>query len=227
MAENKKSGKGLVITLIVLLVAFAACAALLFTGVIKSPMVKCEEKVVEKTSTKTDDDTKKSSTTEKSADERYKDYISKLAEDIKGYYNNSKGQNTALQSYASDTFDVYMDQGFGTYRLRINNNLELVMDVTKPNNESLYQGQKLADNVVAYFVKHLGNGIPSTLFYITTEGKLYSAELETALGEGKFDSLEKKELDKKNIVNIEQATFVEAGGEDVLFIDIDGNVITE
>ena len=64
MAENKKSGKGLVITLIVLLVAFAACAALLFTGVIKSPMVKCEEKTTEKTNTKTDSDTKKDSKVE-------------------------------------------------------------------------------------------------------------------------------------------------------------------
>jgi len=62
--ENKKKGKGLVITLTILLVACAACAALLFTGVVKSPLVKYEDKTTEKTSTKTDDDTKKESTTD-------------------------------------------------------------------------------------------------------------------------------------------------------------------
>ena len=60
--ENKKSGKGLVICLTIFMLVFATCTALLFTGVIKSPMVKCEDKVVEKTSTKTDDDTKKTDT---------------------------------------------------------------------------------------------------------------------------------------------------------------------
>ena len=59
---NKKKGKGLIITLIVLLVAFAACAALLFTGVIKSPLVK-EKKCAKCTETKTTDDKKKDSKT--------------------------------------------------------------------------------------------------------------------------------------------------------------------
>ncbi|MBQ3475208.1 MAG: hypothetical protein IJH20_03465 [Bacilli bacterium] len=224
--ENKKSGKGLIITLVVLLIAFAACAVLLFTGVVKSPMVKCEEKVVEKTSTKTDDDAKKSSTTEKTADERYKEYVSNLASEIKAYYNNSKGRTTSLSSYASDSFKVYYDvySGFGSYRLSISNNLELLMDASNPNNEELYSKYKLADNVVAYFVKHLGNGVPSTLYYITSDAKLHSIEVETTLSQGSKD-FTAKDLDKKNIVNIEQATFVDAGGEDVLFIDIDGNAI--
>ena len=64
--ENKKNSKGLVITLVIFMLVFAACAALLFTGVIKSPMVKEKDCTETKCSvdTKTDDDTKKDSKVE-------------------------------------------------------------------------------------------------------------------------------------------------------------------
>ena len=58
--ENKKSGKGLVICLTIFMLAFATCAALLFTGVVKSPLVKEKEcKCTKCTDTKTDDNKNK------------------------------------------------------------------------------------------------------------------------------------------------------------------------
>ena len=59
---NNKSKKGLIITLVVFMLAFATCAALLFTGVVKSPLVEEKKCTETKCDTKTTDDTKKTDT---------------------------------------------------------------------------------------------------------------------------------------------------------------------
>ena len=216
MAENKRSCKGLVITLVIFMVAFATFAALLFTGVVKSPLVKWEKKTVEKTSTRTDDDTKKSSTTEKTADERYKEYITNLAASIKKNYVSDhvipEGGYESNDHYNSERFGN-ASQGF--YAVGVTSNLELVYSFNDKKDV------KIADNVVSFYTIFVGNGGMKTLYYITTDGVIHSANLEMHLYNG--DELKINDLEYKNIVEVKTGATYSASVP--IFIDIDGNVI--
>ncbi|MBQ3475105.1 MAG: hypothetical protein IJH20_02945 [Bacilli bacterium] len=210
--ENKKSGKGLVICLTIFMLVFAACAVLLFTGVIKSPMVKCEDKTTEKTSTKTDDDTKKSSTTEKTVDERYKDYLNNLANEIK---EKSKFDDGTLEADLPGIVNSTYDFESKMYTVSINKNLELTFTGNG------YSNYKIADNVVLYNRIFYGNGGYSNIYYITTDGKIHMSNMEAVAFLGKEPNI--TDVDKKNIVNIIQGS---SSAGFPIFIDIEGNVYT-
>lgn len=75
--EEKKSNKGLVIVLVILLLAFASVAILLGTGVVKSPFVKCEKC---KDTTTTVTNTEKKETTEISSTSKFVIDVSKKVE---------------------------------------------------------------------------------------------------------------------------------------------------
>ena len=217
---KKKSGKGLVICLTIFMLVFAACAALLFTGVIKSPMVKCEEKVVEKTSTKTADDTKKSSTTEKTADERYKEYISGLAESIKkNYISDHKVDEGGYETSDQYNSSRHGNTSNGIYTISVTSNLELVYSFL-PTSSVSTEEKKLADNVVSYYDVYTGNGAMSTLYFITTDGVVHKANLEQNLYNG--EELVITDLEYKNIIEVKAGSHW--GGAMPIFVDIDGNV---
>lgn len=66
MEANRKKGNGLVIFLVVLLLGITMAGTLVFTGVINSPFIKCDEKET-KCDTTTKEDGKKSATEETSS----------------------------------------------------------------------------------------------------------------------------------------------------------------
>ncbi|MBQ3475207.1 MAG: hypothetical protein IJH20_03460 [Bacilli bacterium] len=213
---NKKSGKGLVITLVIFMLAFAACAALLFTGVVKSPMVKEKDCKETKCDTTTKNDTKKTDTkTSTTADERYKEYISNLAASIK---ENSKFEEDPMtQGLVGIFFESYKNEVFGSevkyYSVELTKDLELVYSYGDTKR------QKVADNVVSYYRIHVGNGDSYRFYYITTDGTIHSVNLEETIYLGK--TLDVKDLEYKNIVEVRQGSTV-AGFP--VFVDIEGKI---
>ncbi|MBR3116702.1 MAG: hypothetical protein IKF36_02365 [Bacilli bacterium] len=217
MEKPKKKTNILAIILGVILVAVTTFGVLLYTGVVKSPMVK--EKDCTETTTKKDD-TKKTDTktdTTKSADERYKEYITNLAASIKeNYISDHK-----IDEGGYETSDKYNSQRiFGGsdrvgYGVAIKSNLELVYSYQTTDE------RHIADNVVSFYPVYVGNGGYKTLYYITTDGVVHSANLELHL----FDNQDLKitDLDYKNIIEVKSGTTYSAAVP--IFVDIDGNVI--
>ena len=212
--EGKKSNKGLVIVLVILMLAFAAVSILLGMGIVKSPFVKdcCKD-----TTTVVEDNNKK--TESKSSDERYKEYIANLAKNVKE--KSSFDANTIEGQFSGYTNDVYNNNYYNNgdetdyYNISITKDLELIINY----GDSTFKEYKIADNVVTYSRIHTGNGGMSSLYFITTDGKVHSVNIEASIYGGKAVSI--ADLDKKNIIEIKQGS-TSAGFP--VFIDIEGNV---
>lgn len=169
----------------------------------------------EKCSTKKE--TKKIETNEKTADERYKEYLDNLAKSIEKTYVN-KHPNEEYSTSISNSTRVENQELGKSYSISINNKLELTTtaEITGLNNGII------ANNVVSYYIVHTGNGGFNSLYYITTEGKVYSANIEIALYNN--TSLDIKEMDSvKNIVEVKNGNST-AGFP--IYVDIDGNIFT-
>ena len=215
--EVKKSNSGVLIFLIILVMGLTIVSVLLFTGIVKSPLVKYESK----------NNTNNSSTAikEKNADERYKDYINNLADSIKKNYvgdYKSVVNNTADEYKYNKSSDSYYFKSTNMYTLEITSDLKLLYVIPSGNGLDY---SKVADDVVSYFNIFVGNGGYHTLYFITTDGTLHSANVDEVLNEGK--QLVVKNLEYKNIVEVKGGI---AGNEHTashmpIFVDIDGNLI--
>ena len=108
------------------------------------------------------------------------------------------------------------------YTLEITSDLKLLYVI--PSGSGL-DYSKVADDVVSYFNIFEGNGGYHTLYFITTDGTLHSANVDEVLNEGK--QLVVKDLEYKNIVEVKGGV---DGNEHTashmpIFVDIDGNLI--
>lgn len=162
--------------------------------------------------------TTKKESKEKTADERYKEYVNNLAKSIEENYSES-GDGKALKIN-----EDYYTSGITneTYRIYVTGKKELYLNYINSEDPS----KKLADNVVKYYNVYVGNGGYRMIYYITTEGKLYSIDVESIGTELK----EPKELDKKNIVEVREGLSTDENGigaRTPIFIDIDGNLYIE
>ena len=179
------------------------------------PSTKCNSNET-KTTTTTKDSKKADSKTVETADERYKAYLSNLSKSIeKTYINETPNEDYSVSTI--NTSRIEKSELGVSYILSIDNKLELKIS----SQEVGLNDYKIADNVVSYYVIHTGNGGFSTLYYITTTGKVYSANVENAIYNK--TSIETKEIDNvKNIVEIKEGSSTSGFP---LFIDIDGNII--
>ncbi len=154
---------------------------------------------------------------EKTADERYKEYLSNLSKSIKKQYVDDSTEKNAYSASTKNTTRVEKEELSGAYTVEINNNLELIINSSSFNLDNY----KISDNVLSYYIIHTGNGGFSSLYYITKDGKVYSANTEIAMYNG--STIQSKEVDVKNIVEIKEGAST-AGFP--LFVDIDGNIFT-
>ncbi len=157
---------------------------------------------------------------EKTADERYKDYLNNLAKNIEKKYSEPIDfDNPGLidQSTYSQVFENV------SYTITLNEKKEL--NISYGESEIInptYKEYKIADNVLAYFRVHVSNGGMYNIFYITGEGKVFSVNVEGLPTE---KPQEPKEItDVKNIVLVKEGTTVSAGLP--IYVDIDGNIFT-
>lgn len=175
------------------------------------PQTKCETK-----------ETTKEVSKDKTADERYKTYLENLEKSIEEKYEEIKDfDNPGLNNEA--VYNKNDATGLG-YIITINEKKELrikyINGVDQVNPD--YANYKISDNVLSFYRVHTGNGGYYTLYYITTEGEVYSASIEngvdTAITTKKIENV-------KNIIEVKEGTSISAGTP--IFIDIDGNVITQ
>ena len=212
--EKKKGNTGLLVFLIILVMGLVVFSTLLFTGVMKSPLVKCETKP-----------STTNITTEKTPDERYKEYIKNLADSIKKNYvgdYKSVVTNSAEEYKYNKSSDSYYFKSTNMYTLEITSDLKLLYVVPSGSGPDY---SKVADDVVSYFNIYVGNGGYHTLYFITTDGTLHSANVDEVLNEGK--QLVVKDLEYKNIVEVKGGIEgnEHTGSHMPIFVDIEGNLI--
>ena len=134
----------------------------------------------------------------------YTKYLNKLSEQIGSKYNN--GDNGTYQILTSKRVGGYEDLD---YSISISNDKVLKLD----NN-------KIADNVLEYFVVNNGNGGAQSLYYIDTKGNIYSVDHENSLSEK--SEIKSNKLSYKNIVSVLPGVYGNSRGP--IFVDIEGNM---
>ena len=168
------------------------------------PATKCDVK-----------ETKKTETKEKTADERYKDYLDNLSKSIQKTYGEKKGEG--MRPYEH----IYNNEQ--EYEIILDKNQKLLF--TSYNNLEKYNNYVLASDVVAYYRIPYGNGGFYSIYYITSKGEVHSAFVEQLQDDG---SIKDTKIDVKNIIDIKTVNKTDAdglGGSYTIFIDIDGNII--
>lgn len=164
------------------------------------PSTKCDTKETTKTETK-----------EKTADERYESYLKNLTKTIEGL---DKEQSTSFKSdIDSAVFFISLDS---------KKELSIGFDTIKVNKAS----EKVAEDVIDYFIVDVGNGGYHCIYYLNSKGELYKVSLESALeNDGTFKS---EKTNYKNVIEVRSMLEVDEngiGGHGPMFIDIDGNEV--
>ena len=166
---------------------------------------------VDNLSTDNTQDCKKIETVKnKTADERYKEYLDNLVKSIKKTYVNSNKEDDYSTELSNITYVEKKDMD--PYSISITKDLILTVG-----------GEELSDKAVSYFNVHTGNGDYNTLYFITTEGKVYSANYESS-------RVELKEPEVKEITGLKNIIEVKDGSSTAgvpIFVDIDGNLYTK
>jgi len=203
MNNNNPSPKSnnAVLIVIIAIVLFAA-GILVGKYILTTTESNKEENTNIKENTNITDD---STTTEV---DKYAEYLESLSNSITKTYTE---HTYAMDNYFNEMFSL-------KYTIAMNQNKGLFLN-----------GYKIASNVLKYYVIPFGNGGYKSLYYITTEGKLFKSEHEEYLNEDKND-INTQELDYKNIVEIIPGIYSTDGLAKTyspIFIDVDGNMFIE
>lgn len=146
----------------------------------------------------------------------YKIYANKLKEEEKKYTNDFYNQ-IIVESYCVEK----------SYKVNLDNNSQLSIEYY--DNELNTKYQKIADNILSFFVIETGNGGCNTLYFINTDGTVGQANVETFLanndGTGEI-TINKNIKNLKNIVYITSAinNATASATSNPIFIDINGNM---
>ena len=145
--------------------------------------------------------------TAKEADEMYKEYIANIKENM----SKDLSKNTTI-NYRGEDLDL------GNYYIELTNDYELYLHGAA---DTEYEVSK---DVVQAFLVQSGQAGNSLLYFVKSDGKLYSANPGEILDTKKIAS---KELTYKNIVNVMPGNFSddESGYTGPIFIDIEGNIV--
>ena len=150
-----------------------------------------------------------------SADEQYKIYLNSLKTNIQ-----KELEKDSEISLSTDS--MYIDGGF---TFRINKDLDLYMSLSDSKYKTKYDDYKIDNNVLTMSVIYTGNGGFKSLYYITLDGKVKNVCLDCI----QSDELTIKEEKHKNIIEIVQGNYnvSTSTASKPLFIDINGNIITD
>ena len=136
-------------------------------------------------------------------------YLSKLSSEIGSKYNDGGNTQGTSQFFSNGVF------GDLSYNISISKNRELKIN-----------SNKIADNVLEFFVVPDGNGGAQSLYYIDIKGDLYSVDHELFGDNGIYlatkEELKPKKLSYKNIVSVLPGAYGNARGP--IFVDMEGNM---
>ena len=156
----------------------------------------------------------KEGTAENSVEEAkaYSNYLNKLNSEVssKYYYDDvSEAHSSVGQLMSSQTVGGYEKL---SYDLAITNDKVLMLN-----------DEKIAENVLEFFVIERGQSGAKTLYYIDVNGDLYSVAHEAYLSG--YTNLNSKKLSYKNIVSVLPG--IAPGHRAPIFIDISGNLYVD
>ena len=145
--------------------------------------------------------------TEKTADEMYKEYIANLKENI----SKNLTKNTSMQ-YRGEDLGTNVD-----YYIELTHDYELYLHGAADTEF------EISKDVVQAFLVESGNGGTGVIYFVKTDGNLYVSYPSQIFNQ---EEASVKKTDYKNIVNVVSGNFsdAESGYHDPIFIDIEGNV---
>ena len=213
--ENKKGNKGLVVTLIIIIVLLLGC--LVFGGYKYMSLQKDNDnKATTEELNKQNAQSGQVSTTND-----YSLFVKQMKEERQKLFNSETSKVDfweSISTYAEGKSYAINMTGDGT--------LQLVID--EKNTE-------IAKNVLLYRVAYLGNGAFKSLFYVTEDGSVYTANVEEVVSENvKLKSVKQKSA--KEIVAIipggSGETYKDENGKTIetpgaahpFFVDINGKI---
>ena len=232
---KKKSNKGLIIFLILIILGLAGFIT--YDKVLKDKYFskKTETKEVKKEDNKKQEIKKEGLT----ADELYLKYIENLKTSHSVVYNNGENisddeatkleKNDGVYKYGSMEYacDSYGQEGYSVCAYLEDNSLSIRYEKyeeaegnTDPN--KVVNKNKIDSNVLKYFVTTRGNNGYVEVYYIKNDGKLYVLNTDKLL-QGTKEINEIKKV--KNIIDVRSSSFgFFSGWEEAILEDIEGNL---
>ena len=219
---EKRSNTGLVVLAIVLVLALVGTTGYIIYD--KTISKSAESNTSENTTAENDAEKINIDDNDNKAS-RYEKYLSNLKEGIKNNYN-------------VDTKDLEVSNSIrGIFSET--DNIDYIFEIDKNQILKMTSGEKekvVDNNVLNMFLVNEGNGEWHSLYFIKEDGSLNKITLESMLYFNNekvtvdFDKLKIESINKKYIVNVISGTalYDDGGGETIaMFIDIDGNIITD
>lgn len=200
MKENKKSSKGLIILIIILIICVLGLGGYI---------------VYDKMLDNSNINNEKINQTEKKQNNNYELYASNLKQNISEKYDsNNLNYQYVLSEIIKDGYEVYLTKENELY--------------IKYYNKELFEkyGQyKISNKVLNFYIVSTGQAGGNTLYFINMDGTVGSADIEYNI-ENNSQIIIKKDLGYKNIVSIINGMFGDenSGVKGPIFIDINGNL---
>ena len=207
--EKEKTNSGLIVLVLILAIIIICLGAFIFLDKTNT------DETQENNTTKIQAQLKEETNNNLSADEQYKIYLNSLKTNIQ-----KELEKDSEISLSTDS--MYIDGGF---TFRINKDLDLYMSLSDSKYKTKYDDYKIDNNVLTMSVIYTGNGGFKSLYYITLDGKVKNVCLDCI----QSDELTIKEEKHKNIIEIVQGNYnvSTSTASKPLFIDINGNIITD
>ena len=207
--ESKNKNTGLVVIIVILLLAVIGLGGYIVY-----------DKVLKNSSNETENNDNKPSDNLKDTDQNgqttknnnYQLFASNLKSEFSKYDEKNRPYLNIISTIGNGNFIIYLTE-----------NRELYI---KYYNKDKNAEHKIADNVLSFNAVTVGKGGGKMLYFINEDGTVGSADIEFGLEK---EITVKKDLGYKNIVSIVGGIF---GNEenvinDVIFIDIDGNIYSD
>lgn len=207
--ESKNKNTGLVVIIVILLLAVIGLGGYIVY-----------DKVLKNSSNETENNDNKPSDNLKDTDQNgqttknnnYQLFASNLKNEFSKYDEKNRPYLNVISTIGNGNFIIYLTE-----------NRELYI---KYYNKDKKAEHKIADNVLSFNAVTVGKGGGKMLYFINEDGTVGSADIEFGLEK---EITVKKDLGYKNIVSIVGGIFGDEENviNDVVFIDIDGNIYSD
>lgn len=207
--ESKNKNTGLVVIIVILLLAVIGLGGYIVY-----------DKVLKNSSNETENNDNKPSDNLKDTDQNgqttknnnYQLFASNLKNEFSKYDEKNRPYLNVISTIGNGNFIIYLTE-----------NRELYI---KYYNKDKNAEHKIADNVLSFNAVTVGKGGGKMLYFINEDGTVGSADIEFGLEK---EITVKKDLGYKNIVSIVGGIFGDEENviNDVVFIDIDGNIYSD
>lgn len=215
--NSKKVSLVLIILIVILLIGVGICSYILISKnkEIKSNNTNISTNVAQTSKNEQTQNNTENTTTQLSADERFKSYAENIVKGLNSYKDaekNPSGDTYSPTSYIQIRGDYLKQAKVEKAEIKYNGDLYIIKNGT----ETLVRS-----NVLSCYELEIGNGGYTSIMFINTDGTVSYLDTQSFIDSGKITV--KNYTSAKNITNLINISFATAAT--VYGIDIDGNLV--